>query len=67
MVARVEVWLLGVQSPVSSRRRSSTVEHFRGKEEVMGSSPIVGSRARYQGGSLVRRVRRPTGTGHLGW
>jgi hypothetical protein len=24
-------------------RRSSAVEHFLGKEEVMGSSPIVGS------------------------
>ncbi len=25
-------------------RRSSAVEHFLGKEEVMGSSPIVGSK-----------------------
>lgn len=24
-------------------RRSSVVEHFLGKEEVMGSNPIVGS------------------------
>ena len=30
-------------SGVSLRPRSSAVEHFLGKEEVIGSSPIVGS------------------------
>ena len=29
---------IGTQSP-----RSSGVEHFLGKEEVMGSNPVVGS------------------------
>jgi hypothetical protein len=31
------------KSEVKISRRSSGVEHFLGKEEVMGSNPIVGS------------------------
>jgi hypothetical protein len=35
-----------IETPISEikiSRRSSGVEHFLGKEEVMGSNPIVGS------------------------
>jgi hypothetical protein len=36
-----ELWVANLEQIKS--RRSSAVEHFLGKEEVMGSSPIVGS------------------------
>ena len=32
------------KSEIKISRRSSGVEHFLGKEEVMGSNPIVGSK-----------------------
>ena len=35
------------KSEIKTSRRSSGVEHFLGKEEVMGSNPIVGSSIKY--------------------
>ena len=33
---------------ITKRRHSSVVEYFLGKEEVVGSSPIVGSEKRFR-------------------
>ncbi len=39
---------LSVMAKVLTRPYSSVVEHFLGKEEVTGSSPVMGSRKKRQ-------------------